>query len=167
MVWRVGKPWTVTTAESRVRWSHSLRFLSAKKLFLRGIIGERHFGYLLAVTLPSSPYAPTFDPATAPCAVMLPTGEQLSTSSTLNNFSSSEDGIREPDDSFLEPDDGEEYRAHHGLCSTVPIALLHPDHPLSSPSSLLLPPVVVAPDVDKNDSGEAQSLVPSTRHLGQ
>lgn len=50
--------------------------------------------YLLAVTLSSFPVALTFDPATAPCAVMLPTGEQLSTSSTLNNLSSREDGTR-------------------------------------------------------------------------
>lgn len=53
-----------------------------------------NFGYLLATTLPSSPTDLTFDPATAPCAVMLPTGEQLSTSSTLNNLSSSEEGTR-------------------------------------------------------------------------
>lgn len=78
--------------------SVSLRFLSAKKnththLRRHGICG-RYFGYLPAITLPSSPPPLTFDPATAPCAVMLPTGEQLSTSSTLNNLSSSEDGIR-------------------------------------------------------------------------
>lgn len=88
----------------RSKWcrSHvlSLRFLSAlsakkKHTHLRwhGICG-RYFGYLPAITLPSSPPPLTFDPATAPCAVMLPTGEQLSTSSTLNNLSSSEDGIR-------------------------------------------------------------------------
>lgn len=59
---------------------------------------------------------------------MLPTGEQLSTSSTLNNLSNREDGIRGA--GFLAllllyTEDGEEYRAHHGLCAAVLIALFH------------------------------------------
>jgi len=77
-------------------------------------------------------FALTFVPATAPCAVMLPTGEQLSTRSTLNSRSSSDDGIRGEllwavFASLLVcqagADNEEEQRAHHGLFTAGPIAL--------------------------------------------
>lgn len=108
------------------------------------------------LSFPPSAYATlTFAPATAPCAVIPPTGEQLSTSSTLNNLSSSDDGgnrwaglFEWHDLSFpllvlpvshvqvlvLAVDAGRAHRAHHGLLSVVPIS------PQSIPSVPLPPP---------------------------
>lgn len=84
----------------------------------------------------------TFAPATAPCAVMLPTGEQLSTSNTLNSLSSSDDGGNRWAVLFCDlfplllvsQDAGRAHRAHHGLLSVSPIELLC----ISSAPSLLL-----------------------------
>lgn len=106
-----------------------------------GATGQRGKPGLLRCSRPPSSFlALTFVPATAPCAVMLPTGEQLSTRSTLKSRSSSDVGMREllwaGFASLLlcqaEADDGEEYRDHHGLFTTGTIAQVHQHEAVAS-----------------------------------
>ncbi len=152
LVYRVGWSCDGGSGVGRRRTQHTggrsffyFRFLSLRKTDVeaagatrtagdKGATGQRGKPVLLEWSASLSFFlALTFVPATAPCAVMLPTGEQLSTRSTLKSLSNSDDGMRElllwvGFASLLlcqaEADNGEEYRDHHGLFVTGPIAQL-------------------------------------------